>query len=1182
MSEPTTNEMLAELDAFTTGTPAPPRDHSDDASSGYLSRRTDAATDAMLAELDAFAAQSERPARVFKSVPPDSAPVEEEDDTPAAVRVAKDIGTGLYETPRAIAHGAIDAVNETADLVSGLAGWITEKAGLAELPGLRVSAKGVEVISAEELNANRLADARVPNFDAPESVTGGIVEGAAQFLTGFAAAGKLLKLAPATKAGQVAAAAAKGAVADFSAFDPHEARLSNLIQSQPALRNPVTAYLAADPDDGEAEGRFKNALEGLGMGVLTEGVARGIKALRAAREARIASRAADFLEYKPDAIDLRLLGDAKVDDVVIVREADDAAAKLADGAEATAGTPPGDVLAPPEPPVNVEINFARIDTPEDIHQTIQTLADLHAGSIDDARRGVRTWEQTELSAAQVDAWSTLMARRQGDALNAEQAVAARELWATSATKLRDVASVAAAAPNETNLVMFRKMLATHYAIQKEVIAARTETARALNAWKIPVKPNRISVNLHLSRLLEENGGAKVSRELAQRVAALAQAGMTRELETVVEQGIYARTSGAVAQAWINGLLTNPATHVVNTMSSLSTSALSVMERRVAGHLSRLMGAENGVEVGEAAHLMFGMVEGIKDALRISAKGRDVLAGAGRMLLSGEVSGAKRALANASDEFGSVYRAAATGRSGYGMGKVDTRAAGGALSAEAWRVSGDTWIGRGLDLLDGVTSTPTRALGTMDELFKTMGYRAELHARALRQATADVRDGLVPRDGLKARIAELVREPPEDLKLAAIDAATYNTFTGAPAKTLKKLADGVQQLPILGRLLLPFKNTPINVMTYAFERTPFAPMIATWRADIAAGGARADLALARMGLGSMVLLAGVDMAINGTITGKSPKQPSERQHFNRSGKQAYSIKVGDRWYSYSRLDPIGMTLGLAADVGEFITHADPEDADLEHVIQAATLAIASNVTSKTYMSGAAAMFDAVSDPDRYGEAWFQKLAGSLVPAGVAAITRTRDPYLRAADDMIDALRRRTPGLSDDLPPLRDLWGRPVSLASGEGAMYDLFSPVYIKRENPEPIDEELARLEYYPAMPKRSISLNGVSIRLTSEQYSRYVELAGNEAKDVAFGVGAREFLNGIVQGTHPLAPVYQMMDDEQRENFIEGKLVDYRRLARDQLVREFPGLIAEYDRRRVAGGNCGTYSPVQTNASFAR
>lgn len=131
------------------------------------------------------------------------------------------------------------------------------------------------------------------------------------------------------------------------------------------------------------------------------------------------------------------------------------------------------------------------------------------------------------------------------------------------------------------------------------------------------------------------------------------------------------------------------------------------------------------------------------------------------------------------------------------------------------------------------------------------------------------------------------------------------------------------------------------------------------------------------------------------------------------------------------------------------------------------------------------------------------------------------------------------------------------------MVDLFSPVYVRRENPEPIDTELARLEYYPAMPKRTVTLNGLAFKLNPAQYSRYVELAGNEAKDLAFGMGAREFLNGIVDGTHTLAPVYQMMDDEQRKNFIEGKLVEYRRLARDLLVREYPWLLGEYDRKRL-------------------
>ena len=52
-------------------------------------------------------------------------------------------------------------------------------------------------------------------------------------------------------------------------------------------------------------------------------------------------------------------------------------------------------------------------------------------------------------------------------------------------------------------------------------------------------------------------------------------------------------------------------------------------------------------------------------------------------------------------------------------------------------------------------------------------------------------------------------------------------------------------------VLPFVRTPVNIARYAFERTPFAPLVGQWRADIAAGGARADLALARMSTGTAI-------------------------------------------------------------------------------------------------------------------------------------------------------------------------------------------------------------------------------------------------------------------------------------------------------------------------------------------
>lgn len=61
-----------------------------------------------------------------------------------------------------------------------------------------------------------------------------------------------------------AAEAGKAALAGAVAFDPHQARLSNLIQDTP-IANPLNGFLAADPSDSAAEGRAKAAMESIGL-----------------------------------------------------------------------------------------------------------------------------------------------------------------------------------------------------------------------------------------------------------------------------------------------------------------------------------------------------------------------------------------------------------------------------------------------------------------------------------------------------------------------------------------------------------------------------------------------------------------------------------------------------------------------------------------------------------------------------------------------------------------------------------------------------------------------------------------------------------------------------------------------------------------------------------------------------
>lgn len=119
---------------------------------------------------------------------------------------------------------------------------------------------------------------------AQENPVNGLVEGLSQFVTGMVGLRWLQAGAGAGAAVKGAVEVGKAAIVGATAFDPQDERLSNLIESSPGLSNPVTRYLAADPKDSEAEGRFKSALESIGMDLALVGIFAGAMKIAKARK----------------------------------------------------------------------------------------------------------------------------------------------------------------------------------------------------------------------------------------------------------------------------------------------------------------------------------------------------------------------------------------------------------------------------------------------------------------------------------------------------------------------------------------------------------------------------------------------------------------------------------------------------------------------------------------------------------------------------------------------------------------------------------------------------------------------------------------------------------------------------------------------------------------------------------
>jgi hypothetical protein len=1071
------------------------------------------------------------------------------------VRTAKDVGMGVIEAPRAVFKGARDAYQSTIDMSKELGDYLEQK---LDLPVLMIDSNGVRVTDNAGAKGHRLSDlATLPDLDAPKSVTGGMIKGVSQFIVGMQTAGKVLKYVPLPATVTNSAAAMntiKGAVANFTAFDPHQQRLSNLIEQFPALKNPVSEYLASKPDDNAAEGRFKNALEGTALGALTDGFFKSVKMLRTVTQAKEAAQGADEAlaaagavpEPQLDQAAFRNMGDEADDALVSVKPKQAPAAAGApagSGLQATPQDVAGAAAKPGKPESEVFINFARIDSPEDVQKAMGKLASLNQKAIGDAARGKQSFEQIKLNAAQRDAWKDLSARRMGEPLNAEQSVAARQLWASSADKLRELANAAATSPSEANLFAFRKMLAVHDTIQSQVIAARTETARALASWRIPAGGSAERMRAVLSQL-DAHGGTDVTRELAQRVAALSNAGMVNELGEVVKKTAYAKTRDAMMEGWINGLLSNPATHTANSLSNASVVAMRMTERRVAEAFSSLGSSQDGVAAGESAAQFSGMMDGLKDMFGYYSK-------RSKLFLNEDVAGFNAARAEAPAVKAGLADAS----------KIEHPPS---ISAEAIGVSNSGFLGRTVDALGSTVRTPGKALEAADEFYKTLGYRMEVNAQAVRQATQEVNGGQLAADAFKTRVAEIVANPPENIRMAATDAALYQTFQSAPGDFARALMKIRTRFPMT-KVILPFVKTPANILNFTFERTPLAPLMSKFRANIQAGGARADLALSQMAVGTSAMLLASDMAMKGKLSGRGPNDPSERAALAREGWKPYSLQVGDRWYPFNRLDPVGSLLGLSGDSVEALRNAQDEsvdDADAEKIAVATAIAFAGNLTNKTYLSGLSDIFEAMSDPQRYGEGTAQRLAGTVIPAGVAGTARLEDPYVREVGSMMDAIRARTPGLSDKLPPRRGLWGDPISYESGFGKPFDLFSPVTTVPGKKEPIDEEILRNGAHVTMPQRKTNFDGVTVDLGKypAAYSRYVELAGNELKHPAWKLGAKDLLNQVVSGQHPLSAVYRLRSDGPeggKDFFIRGVVSDYREMARRQLLKEYPDLAAD-------------------------
>jgi hypothetical protein len=136
----------------------------------------------------------------------------------------------------------------------------------------------------------------------------------------------------------------------------------------------------------------------------------------------------------------------------------------------------------------------------------------------------------------------------------------------------------------------------------------------------------------------------------------------------------------------------------------------------------------------------------------------------------------------------------------------------------------------------------------------------------------------------------------------------------------------------------------------------------------------------------------------------------------------------------------------------------------------------------------------------------------------------------------------------------MWGRPVTYDSGLGWAYNLFSPIYSRRDNPSRSTARSCTRAGKSRSPARRRAFNGVNINLANypHVWSYWKWLQGQGVKDPA-GFNQLNALNGMISGSHPLAPAYQMRTDGVgggKQGMVADTIAKYRQLAGRMLLSQ--------------------------------
>ena len=566
-----------------------------------------------------------------------------------------------------------------------------------------------------------------------------------------------------------------------------------------------------------------------------------------------------------------------------------------------------------------DFNFEYMDTSDDINATITALSEVYKDQTKVATRGyvpnnVTVEKVAEVMEDEIGFTRGLLARKVGQTLSAVELTAAREIMVRSSQKLNSLASkIQNGQGTDLDRLAFRRQMSIHAGIQLQLKGAQTEAARALQSFKIKIggEDSAVRQAQEARRMLQESGGVELVDVMAKRLLKVQEEQGMTGVNTMARGGWRSRTRQMLSEAYLAGLLSSPSTQVKNIFGTGSFMAYQLPAEAIAGVYGAI-GRQTKLFLYPTVELppeqvymddflvrFKGYMDSFKDALRVGAYAFKTEMPAGASKLDVE-----------------QYSAIA-GQS-------------------------DSYLGKAFDEFGKRARIPFRTLLAGDEFFKTMSQRGELYVQANRAYKTAIRNGKTPQQAQDE--AGMMLLDPYSRADELIDKSKYDTLQSdlgkfGDAAKLVQNAD-IAGIPV-GRFVLPFTVAPTND---AIRTAEFIPLL-----NIATPNGFSDLfgniknptkarqmALGRLTLGSLTMATVANYAIDGRITGATPKDPKVREKLPK-GWQAWSMVFKDddwptdkngndlplydfygnpngklQYVSYNGFGPLAAVIGMTAD------------------------------------------------------------------------------------------------------------------------------------------------------------------------------------------------------------------------------------------------------------------------------